>query len=94
MFYVTLVPFSVSITILRIVTMELMISKSKNDEKGSLAGASNSVMSVARFVTPLTSGIIGDVFGESAVMLLAFVLSTCGSGLCVYLMRRNRLKKD
>ncbi|GJQ81631.1 hypothetical protein Trydic_g8510 [Trypoxylus dichotomus] len=93
-YYAVLVPFSISSTILRIVTMELMISKSKNDEKGSLSGASTSVMSIARFITPLSSGIVGDIFGENAVMLSAFVPPLCGSLLCLYSMKTSRVKSD
>ncbi|KRT81506.1 membrane transporter, partial [Oryctes borbonicus] len=90
-YYTVLIPFSISSTILRIVTMELMISKSKDDEKGSLSGASNSVMSIARFITPLSSGIVGDIFGENAVMLSAFVPPLCGSFLCLYCTRKSRV---
>ncbi|KAK9679015.1 Major Facilitator Superfamily [Popillia japonica] len=91
-FYAILVPFAISSTLLRIVTMELMITKSKNDEKGSLSGASNSVMSIARFITPLSSGIIGDIFGENTVMLSGLVPALTGSLVCVYLTRRSKIK--
>ncbi|KAI4460167.1 major facilitator superfamily domain-containing protein 10 [Holotrichia oblita] len=93
-FYAILVPFSISSTLLRIVTMELMITKSKNDEKGSLSGASNSIMSIARFITPLSSGIIGDIFGENVVMLSGLVPALTGSLVCIYLMRRGKVKGD
>ncbi|KAK9679013.1 Major Facilitator Superfamily [Popillia japonica] len=91
-FYAILVPFAISNTILRIVTMELMITKSKIDEKGSLSGASNSILLIAKFITPFSSDIIGDIFGGNAVMLSGLVPALTGALVCVYLTRRSKIK--
>ncbi|KAF2882247.1 hypothetical protein ILUMI_23915 [Ignelater luminosus] len=90
-FVMFLIPFGISNTILRIVSMEVILSRSGNKDRGSLSGASNSVMSVARFISPITSGIIGDTVGENAVVLSAFAPALLGSLLCVKLMYKNHV---
>lgn len=88
-FVIFLIPFGISNTILRIVSMEVILSRSGNNDRGSLSGASNSVMSVARFISPITSGIIGDTVGEHAVVLSAFAPALLGSLLCMRLMYKK-----
>lgn len=92
-FVAVLVPYGVSNIILRIVSMELLLTKSNNEAKGSLSGASNSVMSLARFVSPITSGVIIDMYGTNAVMLSAFIPALLGTIMCVKMNYTNRNKK-
>lgn len=94
MFYMFLVPFGISNSILRIVSMEAILSKSRDNDKGSLSGVSNSVMSISRFVSPITSGIVADVFGEGKTLLFAFVPSILGTLLCVKLISQEHSKKN
>lgn len=68
-----LIPQGVAFMIIRIVSMEFVLSKPDSNAKGSISGATNSVMSVARFISPIVSGIIADAFGENYVMLSACV---------------------
>ncbi|XP_018565092.1 major facilitator superfamily domain-containing protein 9-like [Anoplophora glabripennis] len=76
-----MVPFSVASTVLRVVSMELMLKKSDESHTGSLSGASNSVMSLAKFLTPFLTGVISDIFTEKSVMFVGIL----PSGLCVFL---------
>lgn len=77
-----LIPQGISSMIIRIVTMEFILSKPHTNKKGTISGALGSVMSIARFISPITSGIIGDVFGESAVMLSAVAPSLLATIIC------------
>lgn len=77
-----LIPQSVASMVIRIVSMEFILSKPHSQAKGSISGATNSVMSIARFISPIPSGIIADVFGENYVLLSAFVPTFVGVALC------------
>lgn len=90
-FVAVLMPYGVSSTIIRIVSMEVVLTK-PNKVKGSLTGASNSIMSLARFVSSITSGVIIDAFGENIVMLLAFAPVLLGTIMCVKMNYSNREK--
>lgn len=81
-FVAALVPFAISSIIVRIVSMELILTKSNDKGKGSVSGASNSIMSLSRFVSPISSGIIGDIFGQRTVMLSAFVPAFLATLVC------------
>lgn len=78
---VLMVPFSVAATALRVVSMELMLTNSDETHKGSLAGASSSVMSLGRFLAPFLTGVISDIFTENSVMFVGILPSF----LCVIL---------
>lgn len=82
-----IMPFAFSSAALRVLTMELILNRSHTNDKGSLAGVANSVMSIGRFISPLISGIIADWCGESKVMLFAFVPSLLATFLCVKLIK-------
>ncbi|XP_060524281.1 major facilitator superfamily domain-containing protein 9-like [Cylas formicarius] len=75
---VALIPLSFSSTVLRVVTMELILAKTSGLHRGSLSGASNSVMSISRFITPLLSGILADKLGEHSVILVAVIPAIFG----------------
>lgn len=77
-----LIPQSVASMIIRIVSMEFVLSKPHSTAKGSISGAMNSVMSTARFISPLASGVIADAFGETCVILSAFIPTFVAVVLC------------
>lgn len=85
MFLVFLVPFSFASSILRNVSTELILLQSDHNEKGSLSGVSNSVMSISRSVAPIFAGFIADKFGRDSVIVSGFVPSFLGSIFCIYL---------
>ncbi|CAG9765221.1 unnamed protein product [Ceutorhynchus assimilis] len=80
-----LMPISISSTALRILTMELIMQESNGDHNGSLSGACYSVTSISRFVTPLLSGFLGDIFGVEAVILIAAIPALAGVLLCLHM---------
>ncbi|XP_063906039.1 major facilitator superfamily domain-containing protein 9-like [Zophobas morio] len=96
LFLVVLIPFSLSCTILRIVSMELMLKKATGDHRGSLSGTSNSIMSIARFVTPVTSGLVTDTFGGHVAMLFAAVPPLIGTVVSFKMKFKHgrEIKKD
>lgn len=79
-----LIPFSLTCTALRILSMELILKNTDEFHRGSLSGVSNSLMSIARFVTPLVTGILGDKFGEESVILFAVIPALAGTLLSYY----------
>lgn len=90
-----LIPQGVASMIIRIVSMEFMLSKPHSKAKGSISGATNSVMSVARFISPVASGVIADLFGEQYVILSAFVPTLLAVGLCWKISYDDKdVKKD
>lgn len=89
MFLVLLVPFSFSCTVLRIVSMELMLKQANKDHTGSLSGSSNSVMSIARMVTPVTTGAITDLVGSHTAMLLTSIPPLLGVVLVFNFQSKN-----
>ncbi|XP_022919322.2 major facilitator superfamily domain-containing protein 9-like [Onthophagus taurus] len=91
-FYTFLIPFGITTALVRIVSMEMMLTKSGKEEKGSLSGASNSIMSISRFFTPLMSGVVGDFFGEESVMFFAFVPAIIGSIVCYKLLSKVKFE--
>ncbi|EEZ97676.1 major facilitator superfamily domain-containing protein 9 isoform X2 [Tribolium castaneum] len=94
LFLLVLVPFSLSCTVLRIVSMELMLKNASTTHRGSLSGTSNSIMSVARFVTPVTSGLISDKLGGSSALLFTAVPPLIGTLVSVWMKVRNGDKKN
>jgi MFS family permease len=88
LFLVALIPFSLSCTILRIVSMELMLKQASSTHRGSLSGTSNSIMSVARFVTPVSSGLVADKLGGHLALLFAALPPLVGTIVSV----RMRIK--
>ncbi|KAF5283312.1 hypothetical protein FQR65_LT13969 [Abscondita terminalis] len=89
-----LMPFAFSSSLLRIVSMEVILNRSHSNDRGSLAGVSNSVMSVGRFVSPVMSGVVADGFGEDKVMLFAFLPSLMATFLCFRLLYRPKIVID
>ncbi|KAJ8939605.1 hypothetical protein NQ318_010612 [Aromia moschata] len=92
MFLILLVPFSIVSTSLRVVSMELMLKQSDKSHRGSLSGASNSIMSIMRFISPLLTGLVGDIFSGQYVMLVAVIPSSIGMGVSWYM--KTSVKSD
>ncbi|KAG5877556.1 hypothetical protein JTB14_023329 [Gonioctena quinquepunctata] len=87
-FLFLLIPLAFSATALRVGSMELMFEKSEKLHKGSLSGASNSIMSVARFLTPVITGFTSDIFNEQSVMLIAAFPSSLGFLVSVFMKKK------
>lgn len=91
-YIVLLIPFGISSIVIRIVSMELLLTRVETSGKGSVSGASNSVMSVARFISPTISGVVGNIFGEGAIMLALFVPSLTATAICFSLKYTKKTK--
>lgn len=96
MFLVAIVPFGLASILIRLVSMELILAKPNlnSNSKGSISGACNSIMSVSRFVSPLISGIVCDLFGEHLFALIAFVPSAIATGICWNLRHSRKIKHN
>ncbi|XP_018332969.1 major facilitator superfamily domain-containing protein 9 [Agrilus planipennis] len=91
-----LLPFSMVSTALRIISMELLLNRSKKEDntRGCLVGASNSVMSFARLLTPITSGVVADAFGDDATILMSAVPALSATLLTATLYGRKVTDKN
>lgn len=83
-----LIPLAVSNAVGRLVTLEMVLKRSRGDHRGTLIGASNSMRSLTGVVSPMVSGFIGEYYGVSYV-IYASLLSTL---LGVILSYRNKIK--
>nr|XP_023026463.1 major facilitator superfamily domain-containing protein 9-like isoform X1 [Leptinotarsa decemlineata] len=90
-FLLLLLPLAFSATALRVGSMELMFSKSEKLHRGSLSGTSNSIMSVARFLTPLVTGFTSDILSEQSVMLVAVFPASLGLLLSWLMKRKHKI---
>lgn len=77
-----LIPQGVASMTIRIVSMEYILSKPHSKAKGSISGATNSVGSIARFISPIISGMVADTIGENYVILSSFVPTLAAVLLC------------
>lgn len=92
-FVIVLIPFAVSNSLLRVLSMELMLNRSSNETRGLISGASNSVMSVARFVSPVMTGVVADSFGLGFTIALASVPSFIGVLFCSDIIKMGTLTR-
>ncbi|XP_019877523.2 major facilitator superfamily domain-containing protein 9-like [Aethina tumida] len=91
MFMLCLIPLAISSTVLRVLGMNLLLKQCEPSKRGSLTGASNSVMSIARFVTPLLTGIVAQTMGENSVILLAVIPVVIGAVTAHYFSKRTKI---
>ncbi|CAH1101466.1 unnamed protein product [Psylliodes chrysocephalus] len=89
-FIILLMPISMCAMAMRVISVEMMFEKSKALHAGSLSGASNSIMSVARFVTPLFTGVTSDIFSEKSVMLIAALPASLGLAVSLFIRQKER----
>lgn len=85
-FIVALVPLALANAALNLVTLEVILNRATDDSRGSLTGVSESVLGIGRCIAPLASGIVAGYFGESNVLLFAFLSSMSGVFVCFKLL--------
>ncbi|KAK5649995.1 hypothetical protein RI129_001024 [Pyrocoelia pectoralis] len=91
---VATLPIAFSSSGLMIITMEAIVEKSTDSDRGVLTGASESVMGIGRCFAPLVSGIIADILHERLVIVAPIIASISGVILCLKLTgRHSRLDK-
>lgn len=78
LFLVSGMLFQIAHMILRVSLTNVVIQRSPASQQGSVAGFDQSIISIARMITPLTVGVIEDVFGSSTGVLLSVVTSLFG----------------
>lgn len=91
-FLVFLVPLNVCLCFIRIVNHDALVDRIKGHQKGIILGAFNNVTAVCRFILPLCSGYIVDVFGYDGSYLIS-ILSLI-AGLAIISMYSVRQKVD
>lgn len=74
-YIVFIIPLTVCSSLLRIVTTEFMLENTTAEYRGSVIGASNSVASMARLLSPLISGMTLDKFGPNYVPFTSSVFA-------------------
>ncbi|XP_065216421.1 major facilitator superfamily domain-containing protein 9-like isoform X1 [Planococcus citri] len=92
LFLVFLVPLNVCLCFIRIVNHDALVERIKDHQKGIILGAFNNVTAVCRFILPLCSGYIVDVFGYDGSYLISILSLVVG--LIVISMYSVRQKVD
>ena len=92
-FLICLIPLSASSSLLRIVTSEVILQRTKSDQRGSLIGSGQSMSSVARFIAPFCSGLAYDVFGSYGISVLRTAVTAVAVALCTILCVHQRKEK-
>ncbi|KAJ0178932.1 hypothetical protein K1T71_005707 [Dendrolimus kikuchii] len=77
-FAIILVPFAMSTAISRVLTMEIITTRCKSSNRGTVIGASTSVKSLSGIITPLISGIIIQYLGLIYAFYTAALISSLG----------------
>uniref|UniRef100_A0A1B6KZM0 Major facilitator superfamily (MFS) profile domain-containing protein n=1 Tax=Graphocephala atropunctata TaxID=36148 RepID=A0A1B6KZM0_9HEMI len=90
LFFVFLIPFSSSSTLLRIYTTEMLLSKSTWKNKGSLIGMENTISSLVFFFSPFFFEVCTTNFGTSSVPMVTCFVTFVGACLSEYLHLTNR----
>ncbi|KAL3280334.1 hypothetical protein HHI36_017823 [Cryptolaemus montrouzieri] len=94
LFLLFIIPFAISSSVLRISTMELLLGQCSKEQKGTFSGVSNSIASVAKFITPLISGLIIDFTSIHVSILLPSVPALLGSFVSLKVMSKmENIKK-
>ncbi|CAG9559672.1 unnamed protein product [Danaus chrysippus] len=93
MYSMLLIPLAVGNAVGRLVTLEMVLKRSKGDHRGTLIGASNSVRSLTGVVAPMVAGFIGEFFGISYVLYASF-FSTFVGLIFSYQFRSKQSKVD
>lgn len=82
-----LIPLAIASSVGRIVTLEMVTSRTSGDHRGTVIGASNSVRSLSGVVIPLVSGVINQYTG----VVYTFYCAASFAAIGVFVSRRIRL---
>lgn len=74
-YIIFIVPLTLCSSLLRIVTTEALFENAVAEYRGSVIGASNSVSSMARLLSPLLSGLMLDRYGPDCVPFTSSVFA-------------------
>lgn len=79
MYFVFVLPIAASMAIGRLVTLEMVLSKTSDDQKDSMLNVANNLRYLSDVVSPLFVGIISELFGVTFVVYV--VISLAGFGI-------------
>lgn len=82
-----LMPLAIASSVGRIVSLEMVTSRTTDDHRGTVIGASNSIRSLSGVVIPLVAGIVNQYFG----VVYAFYCAASFAAVGVAVSRRIRL---
>lgn len=88
-----LIPLAVANAVGRLITLEMVLNRSKGAHRGKLIGASNSVRSLSGVASPMVAGMIGEWVGIEYVIFAALLSTSLGVVLS-YRHKQKRLKYD
>lgn len=93
-FVVLLTPLAICSSIGRLLTLEMITTRCKSDNRGTVIGASNSVKSFSGVFTPLIAGVINQYFGVVYVFLMAATFTGVGIVVSYKLRLKSLADKD
>ncbi|XP_031335303.1 major facilitator superfamily domain-containing protein 9-like isoform X2 [Photinus pyralis] len=77
------IPLAFSSSILTITTLDGIVEKSIDSDRGVMTGASESVLGIGRCLAPLVMGIVADLFHERLVTAVPILFSVLAMFLCM-----------
>ncbi|XP_011561284.3 major facilitator superfamily domain-containing protein 9 [Plutella xylostella] len=94
LYIICLIPLAIGNAIGRLVTLEMILSRSKGEHRGMLIGASNSTRSLTGVVAPMAAGLIGHYLDVTFVIYVSLFSTMLGCVLSYSLTKKaERLKK-
>lgn len=87
-FTALLIPLAIASSVGRIVSLEMVMSRTNGDHRGTVIGASNSVRSLSGIVIPLVAGVINQYTG----VVYTFYCAASFAAIGVVVSRRIRLR--
>lgn len=89
-FMASMIPISVSSTLLRGFNNEILYEQSTSDHKGLVAGAGASAVAISRFLSPILCGFIMDQFGNNSGFMLSALFAFTGATLSMFLAKKSK----
>lgn len=86
-FMLWIIPLTSCSALLRIAGIDMVLTRCHPTQRGSLVGATNSIASIARLISPLLAGVMGDLYGTRSTMLLSVLMSVLGITLSLTIKR-------
>lgn len=78
LYFTFVLPLAASTAIGRLVTLDMVLRKTNNDQRGSILNVANNFRSLSDIVAPLFVGITSELFGVSFVIYIAITLAAFG----------------
>lgn len=81
MYIACLIPLAIGSAVGRLVSLEMILTRSKGEHRGTLIGATNSVTSLSGVIAPMVAGFVGQYFGIAYGLHVSLLATLLGIAL-------------